>query len=49
MGRIAYSASKKDFIYDLDTNVFMDKMCKGAALNRIGGSFLKKIMGSKRK
>ena len=42
MGRIAYSASKKDFIYDLDTNVFMDKMCKGAALNRIGGSFSEK-------
>ena len=42
MSRIAYAASKKDFIYDYDTNVFMTKMCEGAALNRIGGSYSEK-------
>ena len=42
MSRIAYSASKSDFIHDLDTNVFMTKMCEGAALNRIGGSYSEK-------
>ncbi len=42
MSRIAYSATKKDFIYDLDTNVFMNKMCEGAALNRIGESYSEK-------
>ena len=42
MSRVAYAASKKDFIYDLDTNVFMTKMCEGAALNRIGGSYSEK-------
>ena len=38
MSRVAYSASKKQFIYDWDTNRFMDLMCEGAALNHIGGS-----------
>ena len=38
MARVAYSASKKQFFYDWDTNRFMDLMCEGAALNHIGGS-----------
>ena len=38
MARVAYSASKKQFCYDWDTNCFMDKICSGAALNHIGGS-----------
>lgn len=38
MARVAYSASKRQFIYDWDTNRFMDLMCEGAALNHIGGS-----------
>ena len=42
MSRIAYTASKKEFIYDYDTNAFMGKMCEGAALNRIGGSYSEK-------
>ena len=42
MSRMAYAASKKDFIYDYDTNAFMTKMCEGAALDRIGGSYSEK-------
>ena len=42
MSSIAYAASKKDFIYDFDTNVFMTKLCEGAALNRIGRSYSEK-------
>ncbi len=38
MSRFAYEASVKDFIFDVDSNQFMRKMCEGAALNRIGGS-----------
>ena len=38
MARVAYSASKKQFFYDWDTNRFMDLMFEGAALNHIGGS-----------
>ena len=30
MARVAYSGSKKQFIYDWDTNRFMDLMCEGA-------------------
>ena len=42
MSRVAYSASKKQFLYDWDTNRFMDLMCEGAALNHIGGSYSEK-------
>ena len=42
MARVAYSASKKQFFYDWDTNQFMDLMCEGAALNHIGGSLSEK-------
>ncbi len=38
MARVAYNASVKQFITDWDTNRFMDIMCKGAELNRIGRS-----------
>lgn len=39
MARVAYNASKRKFMDDWDTNQFMDRMCEGAALNHIGGSF----------
>lgn len=42
MARVAYSASKKQFLNDWDTNRFMDLMCEGAALNHIGGSLSEK-------
>ena len=42
MARVAYNASVKQFISDWDTNQFMDIMCKGAELNRIGGSVSEK-------
>ncbi len=42
MARVAYSSSKKQFIYDWDTNQFMDLICEGAALNHIGGSLSEK-------
>jgi len=38
LARVAYNAPVKQFIMDWDTNQFMDKICEGAALNRIGGS-----------
>lgn len=38
MARVAYNASVKQFVSDWDTNQFMDIMCNGAMLNRIGGS-----------
>ena len=42
MARVAYNASVKQFVTDWDTNRFMDIMCNGAALNRIGGSVSEK-------
>ena len=42
MARVAYNASVKKFVSDWDTNQFMDIMCNGAALNRIGGSVSEK-------
>lgn len=42
MARVAYNASVKQFVSDWDTNQFMDIMCNGAALNRIGGSVSEK-------
>ena len=42
MARGAYNASVKKFVSDWDTNQFMDIMCNGAALNRIGGSVSEK-------
>jgi len=38
MSRVAYSASKRQFIQDWQSNVFMSKMTAGAYANRIGGS-----------
>ncbi len=37
MGRVAYMASKEQFVIDVVTNEFMAKMKEGASLNRIGG------------
>ena len=45
MARVAYNASVKQFISDWDTNQFMDIMCKGAEINRIGGQYLKRNFG----
>ena len=42
MAWVAYNASVKQFISDWDTNQFMDIMCKGAEINRIGGSVSEK-------
>lgn len=42
MARVAYNASVKQFITDWDTNQFMDIICKGAEINRIGGSVSEK-------
>ena len=42
MARVAYNASVKEFINDWDTNQFMGIICKGAELNRIGGSVSEK-------
>ena len=42
MNRIAYAATKKDFINDIDMNRFMGKICEGAALNHIGSSISEK-------
>ena len=38
MARVAYSASKKQFVQDWQNNDFMAKMEAGAYANRIGGS-----------
>ena len=38
MSRVAYSASKNDFIKDVILNRFIEKMRQGARLNHIGGS-----------
>ena len=38
MARVAYSASKSQFIRDWQSNVFMSKMEAGAYANRMGGS-----------
>ena len=38
MSRVAYSASKSDFMHDWENNLFMDKMREGARNNHIGGS-----------
>lgn len=38
MSRVAYGASKKQFLSDWRNNVFMVKMASGACANRIGGS-----------
>ena len=42
MARVAYSASKKQFLHDWRTNAFMMKMTSGALANRIGGSLSEK-------
>ena len=42
MLRVAYSASKKEFFEDVDTNVFLSKMCEGAYLHRISASVSEK-------
>lgn len=42
MARVAYSASKKQFLHDWQTNAFMMKMMSGALANRIGGSVSEK-------
>ena len=38
MSRVAYSASKSEFMHDWENNLFMDKMREGARNNHIGGS-----------
>ena len=38
MARVAYNASVKEFVNEWDTNRFMDLICEGATLNKIGGS-----------
>lgn len=42
MARVAYSATKSQFINDWRTNVFMNKMLLGAQANRIGFSLSEK-------
>ena len=36
MARVAYKATKAEFVRDWDENLFMDKMCLGASQNQIG-------------
>lgn len=38
MSRVAYSATKDEFMSDWENNLFMDKMREGARNNHIGGS-----------